>query len=160
MDKRIIESLWKTGVFFDLNERKAPKLINAMKIMKNRDWDNDNDSLDQLLSGFKKDCINSTKKSLLKNICELFDFNDFSELENSSEFNEIIKHLENEGSSTQKMKVASSIFIFDSNNQNLTKKEQGIREEYLENLEIIKNDLIMYKDDQICRDLLEYVYFR
>jgi hypothetical protein len=35
MDKRIIESLWKTGVFSDLNERKAPKLINAMKIMKN-----------------------------------------------------------------------------------------------------------------------------
>ncbi len=53
MDNKIKESLWKTGLFSDLNERPPPKLINTMNIMKNKDWEN-NRSLGELVSGFKK----------------------------------------------------------------------------------------------------------
>jgi len=171
MDNKIIESLWKTGLFSDLNERPPPKLINTMKIMKNKDWQN-NRSLGELVSGFKK---GFTKASLLKSICELFDFSDFSELENLLELNETIKQLnkkdeaENKGSSTyleienkcksvtSMIKRAASICIIELNINESNDIELETHKEYLENLKNIKNDIIVHKDDQTCRDLLEYI---
>ena len=61
--QELIKELWLTGIFSDLNQRTVPKLINALKIMKNSDWKNVQ-KLDELYSGFSKSKIPMNKEEL------------------------------------------------------------------------------------------------
>ena len=168
-----LKSLWLTGIFSNLNERRAPKLINTKKIRKG-DWKS-NKELSDALSGFENS--KPTKLAMQKTICDTFNFTDIDSVVGLDEHQDLkcyidemrdtkslkqnnqFLEIENKAKSASEIiKRADCICLMDLEDTGMTDEhEETYYQLYLERLNSIKHDIKRYKNDQMCRESLEYL---
>ncbi len=169
MPRKIIEQLWMTGIFSDLTERSSPKLVNAMKVMKNKDWSNEQE-LEDIFRGFESNS-SITKLEMQKTVCELFNFADIPD---SPEYNELRKHVESLPTNTCDFQIleienkaesvrelisrADSVCILDMVGNEPVAYESKYHASFLTKFVSIKKEIIRFKNEHLFILLKDHLF--